>query len=482
MNEYFGKWKTCLVEIAVLTAISALVFFPALGQNRHWANREIRHAEIIREMAANNDYLIPRLMGEVYHDKPPVMHAAAAVLTRIVGTPGMAIARIPSALAGMLGILAIYGIGRLLLDRRAALLAAIILLGIPGYGIMARQARPDMILCASSLLSCLCLGLGMKERREGYRTLYFVLGGLLAGLGVVTKGPYGIVVPAFFAALAPIRNSSLMRPRFNWSSFVLGCLAAIALWAIPAYLRDGGNYLRGVVLQPDLDVVKGRSGKPVFWYLWYIITLTFPYSLFLPLGIIDLRRRGYSAPLAIVGAVFLVISCIPKKRPHYLVPLYPFFALGIADALVYRIGTSRFVRRAALILVPLSLVAIPVYFVAVQPFTHPYKNSPMFFAKEVLRTAGTESRIYCESGFEEALAWTGRRHTGIHKFSCSDPSSLVQILREAEAGTYLVISEKHLVSLMEDVNAVRGERILNGKVGRENMMLFRLSGNESGPP
>lgn len=479
MNEYFGKRKTCLVEIAVLTAISALVFFPSLGQNRHWANREIRHAEIIREMAVNNDYLIPRLMGEVYHDKPPVMHAAAAVLTRIVGTPNMAIARMPSALAGILGILAIYGIGRILLDRQTALLGAIVLLGIPGYGIMARQARPDMILCASSLLSCLCLGLGMKERRDRYRTLYFVLGGLLAGVGVVAKGPYGIVVPVLFTALAPVRNPDLLRPRYNWSSFVLGCLAAIALWAIPAYLRDGGNYLRGVVFQPDLDVIKGRSGKPVFWYLWYIITLTFPYSLLLPMGIIDLRRRGYSAPLAIVGAVFLVISCIPKKRPHYLVPLYPFFALGVADALACRVGTSRFVKRAAQILIPLSLAAVPVYFVAVQPFTHPYKNAPMFFAEKVLRTAGPESRIYGESGFEEVLAWTGRRHTGIHKFSCSDPSSLVRIVREADAETYLVGSEKHLLALMKDVNAIGGELILTGKVGREKMMLFRLGGKVS---
>src|SRR3990167_8580219 len=189
-----------------------------------------------------------------------------------------------------------------------------------------------------------------------------------------TKGPYGILVPAFFAIFAPFRQEDLKRPRFNWASFVLGFLTALAIWAVPAYLRDGGHYIRGVIFQPDLDVSMGGSGKSVFYYVLYGIMLTFPYSLFLPLAIRDLRRCGYSAPLAIAGAIFIVISCIPKKRQHYLVPFYPFFALGIAESLVRYYETSRLVRRAAQILIPLSIIAIPLYFVAVQPFVQPYKG------------------------------------------------------------------------------------------------------------
>src|SRR3990172_9540927 len=75
-------------DLLILVAVSALVIFPALGQNRHWASHEIRHAEIICEMAESGDYLVPKLLGKPYNDKPPVMHAAAAVLTRIVGENG----------------------------------------------------------------------------------------------------------------------------------------------------------------------------------------------------------------------------------------------------------------------------------------------------------------------------------------------------------------------------------------------------------
>ena len=478
----FRELRTRIFDLLVLTALSAMVIFPALGQNRQWVSREIRHAEIVREMAENGDYLIPRLMGEVYYDKPPVMHAIAAVLTRMAGTPSMTITRLPSAVAGILGVLAVYGIGLLLLDRRSALIGAIVLLGMPGYSLVARHARPDTILCASILCSCLCIGLGMRERRYTWQTFYLTFGGLCAGLGVITKGPYGILVPAFFAVFAPFRREDLKHPRFNWASFVLGFLTALAIWAVPAYLRDGGHYLRGVISQPDLDVSKSGSGKSVFWYVWYGIILTFPYSLFLPLAIRDLRRRGYSAPLAIAGAILIVISCIPKKRHHYLVPFYPFFALGIAASLVRYYETSRLVRRSAQILIPLSIIAIPLYFVAIQPFVQPYKNSQMFFAKEILRVIEPKSQIYCLSS-EEALAWVGQRYEGIQKLSRDDPSLVSQTLFNARAGSYLVIGEKDYTSLLKYTEAIPGELVISHKVSHhEKMMLFRLGKRTSETP
>src|SRR3989337_4238423 len=185
----FRERQPHYLDLLILVAVSAFVIFPALGQTRHWASHEIRHAEIIREMAESGDYLGPKLLGKTYYDKPPVMHVAAAVLTRIVGEPSMTLVRMPSAIAGILGILATYGVGLLLLYRYTALVGAFALLGMPGYSLMARQARPDMILCFSIIVSCLFLVLGMRKYRYIPRMLYFTLAGLLTGLGVVTQGP-----------------------------------------------------------------------------------------------------------------------------------------------------------------------------------------------------------------------------------------------------------------------------------------------------
>jgi len=457
-------------DLLILVAVSALVIFPALGQNRHWASREVRHAEIVREMAESGDYLVPKLLGKTYYDKPPVMHAAAAVLTRIVGEPSMTLVRMPSAVAAVLGILATYGVGLLLLDRKTALVGAFALLGMPGYSLMARQARPDMILCFSVIVSCLFLCLGMRKYRCIPRMLYFTLAGLLAGLGVVTKGPFGVLFPVFFAILVPFRRQDLKRPRIGWITFGFGVLAAIALWAVPAYFRDSGVYLHKVIFQPDLDVSKGGNGGP-FYYVWMVLLLALPLSLFLPVAIVDLRRRGYSAMLAVAGAIFIVISCIPQKRRHYLLPLYPFLALGIAASIVRHSKTSKLVRRSAWVLIPLSVIAIPTYYAIIQPIVHPSEDPDMLFAKEVLGVIEPGARIYCAKG-EEELAWVGRQHKRIYKLPID--SSASKILRQAESKSYLVIDEHGLTSLLKITEPLPIELILARKIGREKSMLFRI--------
>jgi len=457
-------------DLLILVAVSALVIFPALGQNRHWASREVRHAEIVREMAESGDYLVPKLLGKTYYDKPPVMHAAAAVLTRIVGEPSMTLVRMPSAIAAILGVLATYGVGLLLLDRKTALVGAFALLGMPGYSLMARQARPDMILCFSVIVSCLFLCMGMRKHKGLSRSLFFIIAGLLAGLGVITKGPFGVLFPVFFAILVPFLRQDLKRPRFGWIGFGIGVVTAVAIWAIPAYLRDGGEYLRRVIFQPDLDVSKGGNGGP-FYYVWMVLLLALPLSLFLPVAIVDLRRRGYSAMLAVAGAIFIVISCIPQKRRHYLLPLYPFLALGIAASIVRHSETSKLVQRSAWVLIPLSVVAIPTYYAIIQPIVHPSEDPDMLFAKEVLGVIEPGARIYCAKG-EEELAWVGRQHKRIYKLPID--SSVSKILRQTEFKSYLVIDEHGLTSLLKITEPLPIELILARKIGREKSMLFRI--------
>ena len=466
----FRERRPHLLDLLILAAVSAFVIFPALGQNRHWASREIRHAEIIREMAESGDYLVPKLLGKTYYDKPPVMHVAAAVLTRIVGEPSMMLVRMPSAIAGILGILATYGVGLLLLDRKTALVGAFALLGIPGYSLMARQARPDMILCFSVIVSCLFLCMGMRKHKGLSRPLFFIIAGLLAGLGIVTKGPFGVLFPIFFAVLVPFRRQDLKRPRIGWIFFTFGVLAAISVWAIPAYLRDHGEYLRRVIFQPDLDVSKGGNGGP-FYYVWIVLLLALPLSLFLPVAIVDLRRRGYSAMLAVAGAIFIVISCIPQKRRHYLLPLYPFLALEIAASIVRHSKTSKLVRRAAWVLIPLSVVAIPIYFAIIQPIVHPSEDPDMLFAKEVISVVEQDARIYCAKSGEE-MAWVGRQHKRICKLPIDSSASMV--LRQAESKSYLVIDEHGLTALLKITEPLPIELILARKIGCEKSMLFRV--------
>src|SRR5262245_11208804 len=161
----FAAWLEygdVLADLVALSAIAALVLFPTLGQTRYLANRELRHAEISREMAERGDYIAPHLVGKLYPEKPPAMHAVAAVAMRWWGAPSMFLARLPSALAAIGITLMTYGLGRVLSGRSVGLVGALTLLAIPGFVIMGQQARPDMVLCFAITASALGLALGMR--------------------------------------------------------------------------------------------------------------------------------------------------------------------------------------------------------------------------------------------------------------------------------------------------------------------------------
>ena len=94
-----------------------LLFFAAvaLGWNldgyRLLDPDEGRNAEVAREMAHTNDYLVPHLDGLPYLDKPIAYFAAAAVLMELLG-PTETAARLPAYVATLATIGLLVGFAR----------------------------------------------------------------------------------------------------------------------------------------------------------------------------------------------------------------------------------------------------------------------------------------------------------------------------------------------------------------------------------
>jgi 4-amino-4-deoxy-L-arabinose transferase-like glycosyltransferase len=473
MDTAIDQNRARALDLVCLTALAALIIFPGLSQLRSCISHEILHAETIREMAESGNFVETKILGRRIPDKPPVMHAPAALLTRWLGRPSMTVARVPSALAGLLGILATYGIGLALLGRCPALVGSVALLGVPGYSLLAREALPDMILCAGVLFSCLGLVLGMRTSKPLIRIVYLAAAGFSAGVGVLAKGPVGLLFPVFFAVLVPLRLPELKRPRLGWVVFGAGLLLSVGIWAVPAYLLDQGVYLRQVIFQPDLDLRVKVKAKPFYTLLGVALLDSLPLSIFLPMTIRDWRRYGYSPLLAVAASILLTFVCIPKKRDHYLLPMYPFLALAIAASIVRHTTTSRIVRQAAWTLVPLSLLSFPLFFTVIQPLVLPGRDPEIRFAQDSLPIIGPNGRVYCVHVDDEVLAWVGRRFDGIVTVSLGSSYDVEQ-LRSAPKGAYLLVDQKTLDETLAVAGPLPRNEVLSRRVKNKTWVLFRL--------
>jgi 4-amino-4-deoxy-L-arabinose transferase-like glycosyltransferase len=463
-----------LRDVLLIAAVGAATLLPFLGQTHAISSHEIRHAEIGREMAESGNYLIPTLLGHPYRDKPPVLSAAIALLFRWHGEPSIGLARLPSAVAAVVGALLLYGLGCTLAEPRSALLSALGVLGVQGYQNMARTARPDMIFALAILTGALGSIRALEPGRAHRGPTGFAVAGAACAVASLLKGPLAWAFCALFPYLAWLRGPGLRRPGArDWLVFAIGFAAAAAIWALPVVIADLGVYLASFLTQPDLTTwhLSDTFGR-IHWPWMYGVVGLLPLALFLPVVAADARKRGVAAPLAIALGMLVVLSLIPKKRMHYQLPVYPFLALGVAEAIV-RFSGRRWTERAAWVLVVLSLAAGPFYYGALLPLFSPGEDPEVAAARKILAETNASERIIAVGQIAETIAFVGRR---ADVFERTTTDEIVGALRASPTSALLVVarSEQAVLDpvrtrfLLDEVAHIEGER--------RTWLVFRASG------
>ena len=173
--------------LAVLVVASPL-FFWRLGQPG-FSDTEGMFAEPAREMVVTGDWVTPRMNGEPFLTKPPLMYWLSAALFTLTGPTEHA--RLWPALAGLGTVVATGALGALLFGEAAGIAAALILATSVGFFVESRLLRADMVLVLAITLALFCY----VRLRRGGGLLTAVGFWASIGLGVLDKGFLALALP-----------------------------------------------------------------------------------------------------------------------------------------------------------------------------------------------------------------------------------------------------------------------------------------------
>lgn len=306
---------------------------------------EARYAAIGREMARSGDWLTPRLWGQPWFEKPPLLYWLVA-LGSMAGLPGELAARWACALLGFVFLFVLARWAQRYGSVETSLVATLFLGTSAGWLAYSHVGVMDMPL-ATTLGAAMLWGF---QALEDQSRRHAIAAGVSLGLALLAKGAVALVL---FLPLV-----WLGRRRWKPLFWLVSCASLIAApWYLACTWVHGQAFLREFFWKHHVERFTSESLQHVqpFWFYAPILLaglLPWPASL-----IALFRRELYRTPaarflLAWFAWGFVFFSASRNKLPGYLLPLLPPVILLAAQGL----QTHR--RRVAVLAVAAALCGL----------------------------------------------------------------------------------------------------------------------------
>lgn len=324
-----------LVDVALIVLLVAPLLFFRLGSAPLANPDEGRYAEVPREMLASGDFVLPRLDGVLFLDKPPLLYWLIAGVYAIAGPSELA-ARLVPALSGLAGCIAAYLLACGPWGRRPALAGALVLGTSILWLAISRIVLTDMLASASISTALFAFLAGMYEPPGGRRRAFFSLVYLAAGLATLAKGLIGFLLPGAVVVLFLLARKawSRLRPFYLPSGVAIFLLVALP-WHVLAALRHprfASYYFVHEHFQRYFTASHGRV-QPFWFFLPVLLIGLFPWAGFLPSAF--RRVRSDTAWFFVIWATFVLLffSASGSKLIPYVLPAMPPLAMLIGRVL-----------------------------------------------------------------------------------------------------------------------------------------------------
>jgi 4-amino-4-deoxy-L-arabinose transferase-like glycosyltransferase len=385
--------QSSTIQVASLLGLASAVFFFHLGSYGLWEPDEARYAEIGREMLASGNLLVPHLNYVAYIEKPPLLYWIEAAWMAVLGVNEYA-ARLTPALAALGGVMMTWIFARRVMGSARAFLAGAILATSALYAVMAQVLTVDMLLCATMTVALFAMFLHWSE---GGRWCW--AGYVAIALGVLTKGPVAIVIPALTVAIFLWWQGELHDVLARFHVITGGAIVVIiaAPWFIEIARREPGFvdfYFVGEHLRRFFEPSYSH-GEPPYYYVPVLLVGMMPWTLTVPF--INWWRliQAPSNRFCIVAAAvtFALFSAASAKLIPYILPALPPVAVLLADGILTRALPDRTSdngasARGAFVLVGVTLALIGLAVIAVAMIAPGLASPYLIYARPALFALG----------------------------------------------------------------------------------------------
>ncbi len=339
--------KNTYYDACLIGLISALMFGLFLGTRALNIPDEGRYPSVALQMLQSHQWLIPRINGVPFLDKPILYYWLEALSIHWFGLNNWAI-RLPQALFGVIGCVAVFLFGNHYSSRKTGYLAALLLMISPLYYFSTRYANMDLEVAIWITLTLMALFPVLNPHTPLTRaqTLHrLIWAGVFSGLGFLTKGMIGAVLPGLVALVFlgtmgrfhTLKTLPLYYPILVFGIITLPWIYLIS-HAMPHFL-----YYFFVYQQFYRYLGSGfNNAMPFYFYLGILLLAFIPWSLLLLGKLKHLPRlytQRHTQPFLWYLVVWIAVITFFFSIPHskiigYILPVTPALALLIALGIV----------------------------------------------------------------------------------------------------------------------------------------------------
>jgi 4-amino-4-deoxy-L-arabinose transferase-like glycosyltransferase len=261
---------------------------------------------------------------------------------------------------------------RLGMRDSAPLWAAAGLAAAPRLVMFARRIFID--IWTSAFLALTLAFFALSERYPERRRRYLVLMYVSVGLGVLTKGPVAIALPALAFGLYLAVRGELRRVTHMMIPLGIVIVALIAVpWYVALYREHGWTYIQSFLISENVarftQGVGVRQHRGPWFYLPVVLSDSFPWSLLLFAAAAMAwkeRTRIQTLLWCWIGAIVVFFSLSAGKQDLYIFPIVPAVAalggVAIHRGLVQREWTAWVTGTLATIGALLAIAGAAVLF------------------------------------------------------------------------------------------------------------------------